>query len=240
MLKRWYTAYRAYTLVFFFPASIPPVGGIKNKQAYSSLMATATKVNSEHSGGCAVVQLPYQDRRRVDTACVLVDKHIWAQLGDRNWTVLTDKITGEDSYVVCGVDSVYPKTLHREAYLLQHGSIPPGYKVDHKNWVRTDCRLANLRECTSSQNACHRRKPTKRQADAAPPTSRWKGVWRKKPRVLKDGSKSEEKKPWVCEISVKDKNKKFTSTHATEVEAAQKYNEIAREWMGEYAVLNQV
>jgi hypothetical protein len=65
-------------------------------------------------------------------------------------------------------------------------------------------------------------------------------VWRKKPRVLKDGSLSEEKKPWVCEISVKDKNKKHTSTHASEVEAARKYDEVAKEWMGEYAVLNQV
>ena len=229
------------TPCFFFPSTLPPAGGGKKNTEYEDGMASSgAAANNEHGDGCAILQLPYHDRRRADTALVLVDKHIWAKLGDRNWQVTTNKITGEDSYVVCGVDSVYPRSLHREAYLLQHGSIPLGYKVDHRNFVRTDCRLANLRECSSSMNACHRNKPQKRKAGAAPPTSRYKGVWRKKPRVLKDGKLSEESKPWVCEVSVQGKGKKHTSTHATEADAAKKYNEISKQWMGEYAVLNQV
>ena len=58
--------------------------------------------------------------------------------------------------------------------------------------------------------------------------------------MLKSGRLSEESRPWVCEVAVKDKGQKHTSTHATEAEAALKYNEVAVAWMGEFANLNVV
>lgn len=182
--------------------------------------------------------LPYRDRRRVDKAVVLVDARVWAAFGHWHWEVLIDRDSGEASYVVCGIDSRRPRYLHREAYLFEHGSIEDGKVVDHINNVRTDCRLANLRPATHSENSCNRRKPVKRKGGA--PTSQYKGVWRKRPRVLKSGRVREESKPWVCEVAVKGRGQKHTSTHATEAAAARRYNEVAAEWMGEFAKLNVV
>ena len=184
------------------------------------------------------LNLPYYDHRRADKARVLVDASTWAVLGHRHWVVLTDKDTGGDSYVVSGPDLQHPRYLHREAHFMRHGAIGEGKVVDHRNRVRTDCTLANLRACTRSQNSCNRDKPQKRKG--GPSTSRWKGVWRKKPRVLKSGKPGTDAKPWVCEVAVKGQKQKHTSTHATELEAALKYNEIASEWMGDYANLNPV
>ena len=198
----------------------------------------ATHATTRSSSSVVTLALPYHDRRRVDKATVLVDAHVWAVFGNWHWVVLMDE-EGADSYVVCGVAGRCPRSLHREAYLLEHGGIEEGKVVDHKNTVRTDCRLVNLRAATRSENSCNRGKPRKRKGGAAP-TSQYKGVWRKKPRVLKSGRLSEERKPWVCEVAVKDKGQKHTSTHATEAEAARKYNEVAVAWMGEFANLNNV
>jgi hypothetical protein len=71
-----------------------------------------------------------------------------------------------------------------------------------------------------------------------PTSSKYKGVWKKRARVMKDGTFKAVKKPWVCEV--KSQNRKHTSCHATEVEAAEKYNQIATEWQGEYCVLNNI
>ncbi len=182
--------------------------------------------------------LPYRDRRRIDKATVFVDAHVWATQSHRHWEVLINDNTGEDSYVVSGIDAKRPRSLHREAYLMEYGEVPAGKIVDHINRVRTDCRLVNLRPATHSENSCNRDKPRKRKGGA--PTSQYKGVWRKRPRVLKSGRLREETKPWVCEVAVKDRGQKHTSTHATEVEAARKYNEVAAAWMGGFAKLNRI
>ncbi len=43
---------------------------------------------------------------------------------------------------------------HRLAFLYVHGFMPP--MVDHKNTVRGDNRIKNLRECNKSQNGANR------------------------------------------------------------------------------------
>jgi hypothetical protein len=174
----------------------------------------------------------------MDRAVVYCDADCWRQLQKYNWVVLEDTNSGEPSYVVCGIDSRAFRSMHRESYLIRHGSIPDGLLVDHINRVRTDCRTENLRTCNHSQSTCNRRKPVKRKG--APSTSQFKGVWRKKPRVSSDGTVLAISKPWVCEVHKKDQKKKHTSCHTDEKAAARKYNEIAGEWMGEYAVLNDV
>ena len=184
------------------------------------------------------LHLPFHDRRRADRAVVLCDADCWAHLSKYHWVVTTDD-EGRPSYVVCDPHGRFPRSLHRECYAFRHGgTAPAGRLVDHINRVRTDCRAANLRACDASQSACNRGKALKRKGRA--PTSAYKGVWRKKRRVLKSGAEKVEKKPWVCEVSVKDQDKKHTSCHNTEEEAARKYNEVAREWMGEFAVLNTI
>lgn len=184
------------------------------------------------------LHLPYNDRRRHDRALVLVDAESWAQLSMYHWEVLEDAKTGEDSYVVCDMRTRCPRSLHREAFVLKHGPVPKGLLVDHENRRRTDCRLANLRLATPSNNACNRAKVHKRKGANA--TSTFKGVWRKRARVLQSGELRTDTKPWVCEVHLRSKGQKHTSCHTTEKAAARKYNEVAGEWMGEFAVLNVV
>ena len=188
------------------------------------------------SSATASIYMPYHDRRRSDLALVLVDAECWTRLQHYHWAVLEDKEMGVPSFVVYNLRSANPRSMHLECYMIQHGEILPGLVVDHVNRVRTDCRMSNLRACTQSQNACIRRKPVKRKGGDA--SSQYKGVWRKKARVLKNGLIRAEKKPYVCEVRVKAQKRKHTSCHAAEKEAAHKYNEVAKEWMGEYAVLN--
>lgn len=133
------------------------------------------------SSATATIYLPYHDRRRSDRAVVLVDVDCWAHLQQYHWVVLEDKETGEPSYVVCDLQSAHPCSMHRECYIHRHGEIPAGLVIDHANRVRTDCCTANLRACTKSKNACNRRKPLKKKGSS----SKYKGVWRKKARVLK-------------------------------------------------------
>jgi len=40
---------------------------------------------------------------------------------------------------------------HRAAWLYVHGAFPKGH-LDHKNQIKTDCRIENLREATREQN----------------------------------------------------------------------------------------
>jgi hypothetical protein len=182
------------------------------------------------------LHLPFADRRRADRATVRCDATSWAHLSKFHWVVLEDDATGLPSYVVCDLRSHHPKSLHREAYVLAHGPVPEGMVVDHVNRVRTDCRLANMRLASPSHNACNRAKAKRRRG--AETTSKYKGVWRKRARVLQNGELRTHASPWVCEVRVKAQGRKHTSCHPTEREAALKYNEMAREWMGEYAVLN--
>jgi hypothetical protein len=199
------------------------------KQNMSSTAPTASPT--------ATIYLPYHDRRRSDRAVVLIDVDCWAHLQQYHWVVLEDKETGEPSYVVCDLQSAHPRSMHRECYIRRHGEIPAGLVIDHANRVRTDCRTANLRACTKSENACNRRKPVKKHGNSS---SKYKGVWRKKARVLKNGLIRAEKKPFVCEVRVKAQKRKHTSCHADEKDAARKYNAVASEWMGKYALLNVI
>jgi hypothetical protein len=186
----------------------------------------------------ATLHLPYNDRRRSDRAMVLVDADAWVHLSKFHW-VVTEARDGEPSYVVCDIHSRFPRSLHREAFILKHGEDSATNKlVDHINRRRTDCRSANLRAADHSQSACNRGKALKRKN--GPPTSQYKGVWRKKPRLLKSGKVKVHSKPWVCEVSVRDQGKKHTSCHTTEHEAALKYNQVAQEWMGKFVVLNDL
>lgn len=46
---------------------------------------------------------------------------------------------------------------HRLAWLHVHGEWPP-HEIDHINGVRTDNRIANLRQATHQQNSCNKRR----------------------------------------------------------------------------------
>lgn len=99
--------------------------------------------------------------------------------------------------------------LHREIM-----NAPKGMMVDHRNGDKLDCRKENLRLCTNSQNQMNSKKQRKSTA-----SSQYKGVVRNK--------------PFRATIGVKT-----LGYFDTEIEAAEAYDNAARELYGEFAKLN--
>ncbi len=105
--------------------------------------------------------------------------------------------------------------LHQEII-----DVPKGMLIDHINHDGMDNRCANLRAATHSQNICHRRK----RSDAK--TSKYKGVsWRK------DNHK------WVARITFEKKGIHL-GCFKNEIDAAREYDDAARKFHKEFAVLN--
>jgi len=99
---------------------------------------------------------------------------------------------------------------------------PKDMQVDHINHDRSDNRRSNLRLCTQSENNCN--KPS------------WAGQSRYKGVSLRKDSPH---KPWRA-IVYYGGRKHCLGSYKTEEEAALAYNEAARQYQGEYAVLNDV
>lgn len=94
---------------------------------------------------------------------------------------------------------------------------PKNMVTDHKNGDTLDNRKHNLRISTRSQNSMNTRK--KRNSKHS-----FKGVWRSSIGY------------WFCRIYVKNKHHYLSAK--SEVEAAKKYDELARKYFGEFAKLN--
>lgn len=78
-------------------------------------------------------------------------------------------------YVEIGIKGRYYKA-HRIAWLYVHGHWPTG-DIDHKNGVKHDNRLSNLREATDSQNQANA-KLSKRNSIGLKGVSLFRGRWR--------------------------------------------------------------
>ena len=99
-------------------------------------------------------------------------------------------------------------------------SAQPGCSVDHINGDRLDCRRANLRLATNTQNARNQRKCLSKT------TSRFKGVaWHAKARK------------WQVGICIAGK-RHHLGLFSNEITAAQVYDTSARKFFGEFARLN--
>lgn len=67
----------------------------------------------------------------------------------------------KNGYVICGLlGTTY--LAHRLAWLYQYGEWPK-FHIDHIDGDRSNNSIANLRECTASQNGQNRNRHTKRQ-----------------------------------------------------------------------------
>jgi hypothetical protein len=105
---------------------------------------------------------------------------------------------------------------HRLAWWLTHGWLP--VEIDHKNTIRTDNRLANLRPANSSLN--------KRNRAYGHGVSGYKGV-----------SPSKTSTPWRAYISPGGRQQHLGHYHTAE-DAARAYDAAARKQYGEYARCN--
>jgi len=97
---------------------------------------------------------------------------------------------------------------------------PANFVVDHINFNGLDNRKANLRIVTHRQNVCHRRKLDKTTR------SRYKGAYW-----------DEKMKRWRARIQINGKSI-YLGVYKDEVEAAQAYDEGAKKYHGEFAVVN--
>lgn len=118
--------------------------------------------------------------------------------------------------------------LHNEVWERMMGEkLPKGFLVDHINGDKLDNRRVNLRLATRLDNEANKRK--RLTQGGKPPSSQYKGVSK-----VKDGRK----KCWRGTLTY-EKQQKHLGAFFTEREAAEAYNEAAKEWFGEFAHLNE-
>lgn len=115
-----------------------------------------------------------------------------------------------DGYWQCVIKK---KTVSMHRLIL---NAPKGYEVDHKNLRRYDNRKANLRICSRSENA-HNKALNKNNSSGV------KGVWWDK-----------RNNKWKAEIKIN--NKRYALGYFENIqEAADKYDEVAMLYFGEFA-----
>lgn len=114
--------------------------------------------------------------------------------------------------------------MHRLIYRLRVGPIPKGMMIDHKDRNKLNNTLDNLRLASKSQNACNMNKST------VPMTSKYRGV-----------SWASLRSKWVVFIKwggTKNQKRKGGGYFDNEIDAARRYDELAKEKHGEFANLN--
>lgn len=109
---------------------------------------------------------------------------------------------------------------HRLAWFYHYGEWPPG-EVDHKNTIKADNRIANLRLATPVENC--RNRPLRSDN-----TSGYRGV-----------SYSKAKSKWTAYIYI-DGKKRQLGVHEAPEAAAAAYNAAATKHFGDFARLNEV
>lgn len=114
---------------------------------------------------------------------------------------------------------------HRLAWLIVHGQWPDG-QLDHKNRIRDDNRIDNLREATNQQNQWNRECPKNNRSGL-------KGVSmvKLKPRTK---WKRTPVKPWEARIRIDGKTK-VLGRYVTKEEAALAYIEASQRVHGEFS-----
>ena len=143
-------------------------------------------------------------------AVAIVDDDMYEYLNQFHWYLNTEGYAIRETWK--------PKTrirMHREIL-----GTPPGMDTDHINNNRLDNRRENLRVCTRTQNLQN----SSLRSDS---TSGYKGVSWFKPAKM-----------WKAQIKI---GKRVIAKYfKTPLEAAKAYNEMATEYFGKFAKLNEI
>jgi len=126
----------------------------------------------------------------------------------------------KSGYIIIRLDGrLYP--AHRLAWLWEFGVFPKAF-IDHKNQIKSDNRLNNLREASKQMNG-RNRKSQKNNSSGI------KGAYFDKNRRC-----------WRAEIKVDGNAKKYLGSFKSKKDAALAYNAAAKLFFGEFAFLNNV
>jgi hypothetical protein len=146
----------------------------------------------------------------------LVDNDDFEKLNEYFWHVVSN--SHGHIYVRSGMSPNH-KIMHRLIVNAKKGE-----QVDHINHNTFDNRKSNLRICTHAENCqnAYKRKDN---------SSGYKGV------NYYEGNRN--KKHWVARIQINGK-RVFLGCYKTSIDAAKAYNEAAKNYHGEYALLNHL
>ena len=114
--------------------------------------------------------------------------------------------------------------MSREIWKLIGRVLPKGYILDHINGDKLDNRLVNLRACTQGENVWNTRIDKHGEVP-------FRGVIKRE--------KYQPIRPYVAQIDV-NKKRIIIGSFASPIEAARAYNEAAKKYHGEFAILNNV
>jgi len=119
-------------------------------KAKKELMLQSTPITKDENNQAFIIA----GKNAKNPVHVLVDSNLWHEISRYGWSIANGYVTGR----VNGKQVL----LHRFIWYFVHGeeSIPTDHVLDHKNRIKTDCQLSNLRILTKSENShnCTKRK----------------------------------------------------------------------------------
>lgn len=159
---------------------------------------------------------------------VLVDDEDYNRVNEFKWHILYDK-DNPDYYCVFRRNKGVTEYLHRFVMNAKKGEM-----IDHRDCNPLNNQKHNLRFATCSQNQMNKKSRENS-------TSKYKGVWlyfKKSCFIKKDKTVSSKVyKYWYSGISYNKKHI-FLGMFKDEIKAALAYNEAAKKYHGEFALLN--
>jgi hypothetical protein len=142
----------------------------------------------------------------------IIDPEDYQELLQYPWQILETERNSRYAVWYCGKKIIY---MHRQIM-----NAPAGVFIDHRYGNSLDNRKENLRIATIAQNQYNRRKLSKKTS------SKYKGVHRK--RNMKK----------YCAVIGCNGKRIFLGCFEDEIDAAKAYDEAAKKYHGEFAVLN--